>query len=219
MYTHPTLHVSDVLSVVKRQFGDEAGIQITESDIIRWTNMAQMELFSKETFLKGNSTTNLLADQSVYDVSALNIMKIQSVHVNNHRINYISFQDAESYIVANDPERVSRGEPIFWTEWAGNVHVYPAPSADITGGMTIYYYPGPSVASASSDLLSIPDQYFNRIIEYCLSQAYELDEDLNSSKTKLDQFSQGVQEMRGHQQPQESYYPTITELPEDCEYY
>lgn len=218
MYTHPTLHVSDVASVIKRQFGDEAGIQITESDIIRWTNMAQMELFSKETFIKANSTTDLSADQSVYDVSILNIMKIQSIHVNGKRIDFISFQDAEAYIVDSDSDRSSRGDPVVWTEWAGNVHVYPAPSADIPGGMTIYYYPGPTVVTASTDPLSIPDQYFNRVVEYCLAQAYELDEDPNFARAKLDQFAQGVQEMRGNLEPQHSFYPTITVLPEDSEY-
>ena len=37
------MNVGDVLTRVRRTFGDEAGIQITQDDVIRWINDAQRE--------------------------------------------------------------------------------------------------------------------------------------------------------------------------------
>ena len=39
-----TKTVQDVLLSVKRQFGDESGVQVTDSDIVRWVDDAQREI-------------------------------------------------------------------------------------------------------------------------------------------------------------------------------
>lgn len=41
-----TYTVQDVLTEIKRTFGDEAGVQITDADIYRWIDRGQIELFS-----------------------------------------------------------------------------------------------------------------------------------------------------------------------------
>ena len=39
-----TLNIQDVANRVKRTFGDESGVQVTDDDIIRWVNDAQLEI-------------------------------------------------------------------------------------------------------------------------------------------------------------------------------
>lgn len=211
-----TYKVSDVVIDVKRTFGDEAGVQITDEDIFRWIDRAQIEISTTAEILKATSVTDLVADQSTYDLSALKILKIHSIRINGIPASFTTFQEFEKYIAPNDPANTSRGTPCLWTEWAGSIHIYPTPDATVVGGLTLYYLPAPVKVTSLADSLSIPDSYYNKLIDFVLSKAYELDEDPQNSQFKLSQFKLGVDEMSNRENlPQVAYYPMITVLPED----
>lgn len=211
-----TKHVSDVATFVKRAFGDESAVQVTDADIYRWINAAQQEILTKNKLLKALATTDLIAGTSEYLFPDQSIQEVQSIHVNGIKITYYSFQEAEDYIINADPDKLITGTPTSWYEWGGTFYLYPTPDASITGGIKIYYVKAPDIVTAQVDLLSVPDEYFNRIIEYCLSQAYEMDEDTQNSQYKLGQFSQGLDTMaEAATSTHASYYPRITILEDD----
>jgi len=211
-----TKPVSHILTSVKRQFGDEAAIQITDDDIIRWVNDAQLEIFSTNKLLKGRAYTDLVSGQYEYSFPDVQILDVQAIWVNSLKVEYRSFQEWEEYVNKEDPYRTSQDDPQIWTEWAGSFIFWPTPSAAATGGIAIYYTQGPAVVSAISDLLSVPDTYVNRVVEYCMAQAYELDEDYQASAMKLNQFTQGVNLMANDEtNTYVDVYPKITILPED----
>lgn len=215
-YYNATYTGSDVATEVKRTFGDEAGVQITDADIIRWIDRGQLEILKNTQILRATSTSDLFAGQSVYSLDALRILKIQAIHANGAPLTYISFQEAEKYIISVDPNNDASGQPQVWTEWAGNIHIYPASSQDVTNGLSIFYLPAPIKLTALADTLSIPDAYYNNLIDFVLSKAYELDEDPQNSQFKLGQFAQGLDGMANEENiPQVAYYPVITVLPED----
>lgn len=211
-----TKKVKDVADSVKRQFGDEAGIQVTDSDILRWVNDAQLEILSQNRVLKGKATSDIVAGQFEYAFPDVPILDIQSIWVNGQKIEYRSFNEFEEYVIEADPNRTSQGTPILWTEWAGSLVLYPTPNADGPASVTVYYTQGPTVVSSLTDTLSVPDLYVPRIVEYCMAQAYELDEDYQASSMKLQQFSQGVGNLNyDGSDPKADTYPTITILNED----
>jgi hypothetical protein len=43
-YSNPTKTVGQIYDYVKRAFGDESGVQLTNADIVRWINDAQNEI-------------------------------------------------------------------------------------------------------------------------------------------------------------------------------
>lgn len=55
-----TRRVSNVISHVTRQFGDESGAQISSEDIIRWLNDGQREIASITKFNELVATTNFV---------------------------------------------------------------------------------------------------------------------------------------------------------------
>lgn len=215
-YYPSTYTGTDVATDIKRIFGDEAGVQITDSDIIRWIDVGQLEILKNTQILKATSTSDLIAGQVKYSLASLKILKIQSIHVNGLPISFISFQEAEQYIAPNDPINDAKGTPQVWTEWAGNIHLYPAPPTTVSGGLSIFYLPAPAKLAQLSDSLSIPDTYYNDLLNFVLSKAYELDEDPQNSQFKLGQFTQSLDGMANNENvPQVAYYPVITVLPED----
>jgi hypothetical protein len=208
--------VGDVLTAVKRQFGDEAAIQITDDDITRWVNDAQQEILSTNRLFKAKATTDLVSGTYEYLFPNVPILDVQAIWVDSLKIEYRSFQEWEEYVNKNDPYKTSQGAPKIWTEWAGSFIFWPTPNTSSTNGIAIYYTKGPTVVTVLTDHLSVPDLYYNRVVEYCMAQAYELDEDYQASAMKLNQFTQGVGLLANDESTTYvDVYPTISVLPED----
>ena len=215
-----TRTVQNVFDYVTRLFGDEAGVQIQLSDILTWINMGQREIFIQNPVNKASATISLVKDQQEYDPSSLNILQIQSIWINGNPIEHKSFQEAEQYIVSQDTQNVSRGLPVIWWDWAGNILLYPTPDNNYANYMKVFYLKAATLVAAATDTLSIPDQFFNRLCEYVMSQAYEQDEDSQNSQFKLGQFQQGLDLLAEKEdRVAENYYPVITELYEDNDWY
>lgn len=210
------IRVQQVADYVKRSFGDEAAVQISDEDILRWVNAAQRELAYRNDILRGTAKTALQDGVLSYDISGLSISKIHSLYVKNRPVEHRSFQHAEEYILGQDPERVQRGQPRIWYKWGNTISFWPVPDEDVDEGILIHYIAAPKEIETTTGILEIPDEYFNRVVEYVMSQAYELDEDAQTSSLKLQQFTEGLSRMAGnHDTPQDQYYPTITVLEED----
>jgi hypothetical protein len=93
--------------------------------------------------------------------------------------------------------------------------VYPKPDANLAGGIEIYYTRQPAVVSALSDIPEVPVMYHNRIVEYVLAQAYELDEDWQAAQVKQQQFRTGVDKLKDQTDwAVRDAYPSITSVSE-----
>jgi hypothetical protein len=131
------------------------------------------------------------------------------------KIPFKNFNEAQDYITRNDPLKTQHAFPIFWYEWAGTIFFYPVP--DKVYAIKVLYHKTPMLLVNASDKLNVPDNYFNRILEYVMSQAYELDEQFEAAGTKGAQFENKLLSMS----LDEAYvnidtYPMITVMAEDA---
>lgn len=216
IFNGTTRTASDVMTRVKRTFGDEAGVQITNTDIFQWINDGQRDIIRDNKVLRKVASTNVVAGTYLYPLDDLPIMMIQSVRYNGIPLKYINFQEAEDRLAADDPQRTSSGTPEFWHNFGGDLSVYPTPDTSLTAGFRIYYLAIPTDITNIGDKLSVPDIYFNALVKYVLAQAHDLDEDYNAAGTKRNEFTDALM----HLSEQDSYsnndaYPVITVLPED----
>ena len=210
-----TKTVQNVIDHVKRQFGDESGVQVTDADIIRWINTGQVEILNKNPILKARAATSTVSGQYEYTLPT-DILRIQSIMYNGSPIRYMSFQEAQEYVVNNDPLRTKSGSPTVWFEWAGALNLFPTPDVSSDDALVIYYVKVPTAVTTGTDLLSVPDTYYNAMLHYVMEQAYEQDDDWTASGNKSSQFESSVLTLAN----EENYsnmntYPTITILPED----
>lgn len=211
-----TYTAEDVANRVKRTFGDESGVQVTNSDIIGWINSAQIEIASKNRPVRARAEIMSVANVSDYTLAAdMNAQYFNSITYKGVKVKYMGLSDAQEYLLREDPNRLSRGEPLFWYEWAGTVSFYPTPQYS-NESIVVYYHPTPSPVTALTDSLSLPDNYFNRIIDFVMAQAYEMDEQFNAMDAKKGYFDSALTEM-GNDELSDSTdtYPVITIRPED----
>lgn len=210
-----TKTLQDVIDRVERQFGDESGSQVTTADITRWVNAAQLEIIRKNRILKASSTTASVSGQSQYTFTSLNILNIEGLHYAGKPLTFLSFIEAQDYINRYDPDGIQTDTPTMWYEFGTALYVYPVPSQD-GDDITLFYVQYPTDVSSTTDSLAVPDQYFEAVCQYVLSQAYEQDDDWQGSAAKSQQFDRSASELsQDGQRYNRGRYRTITVLEED----
>jgi len=206
-----TKTVKDVFDYVKRQFGDESGVQLVDADLLRWINNGQMEIASKNKILTGKATTDLVAGQRDYSFSLEKIVSVDAVQVDGVPVEYMQFPDVQQYIAGQDnPERDAE-RPLVWWHYAGEMSLWPTPRNNKSNALTIFYVKEPDAVNDTNDPLTIPDRYYNLLLQYVLAQAFEMDEDWQASGAKMQQFEGQLLNMSEAEANASSQtYPTIT---------
>jgi hypothetical protein len=217
---YKTHAVNDVVTDVERQFGDESGVQVTPADIIRWINKGQREIANENyTINATKASTDVIQGQDTYplrtDPNLTNILKIRSVRYNGQAMQNITFEEAENFVINTATTPPAYGIPTVWWEDAGDLHLYPIPTDGLVGGLMIHFTTIPKSVSSVGDLLDIPDEYYNALLQYVLQQAYELDENFQASQVKQSQFEKSMGILSSRTTAQDNTFPTITLDPED----
>lgn len=201
----------DIITAVKRQFGDESGTQITDTDIFRWLNQGQVVICNRGEVNKTSIVTSAVAGQDTYTYGGWNIFKILAVQYDSKPLQNVSFEQVQATLASVDPT-IYKDIPQVWYEFDDSIILYPAPSS--TGGqLRIFAVLAPTQIAVSGSLLSVPDTHFDTLLSYVLKQAYELDDDFNSAGVKGAEMEQSMEALMNTA----SYptYSTITVLDDD----
>lgn len=208
--------VSEIGTRVKRAFGDEAGVQIDDNDIIRWVNDAQKEISSAQSILETSATTSIVAGTESYALPS-DVQNLISIWCGGIKLEAMSMREAEERILKIGDNAVQpNGVPeIVWI-WAETMHLWPIPSTSATGALKVFYSRFPIEVTSINDTPELDTKYHNIIVDYCLQKAYELDEDWQASQTKATQVSQNLSGLANDEKwTVQGTYPMITVLPGD----
>lgn len=217
------MNVADVVLRVKRIFGDEAGVQITDQDIIRWINDGQEEVaVGNEGLLETTSQADIVLGQMDYDTPS-DMSVLRGLKYKGYRLKYMSMAEFNEYIDGYRAESgvspYGPGIPEIFTVWDLKITVFPKPNQSVTNGLTIDYIKHPASVATLADALGLPVQYHKAIVDYCLQQAYELDEDIQKAQMKKSEFDEKMMKLNDRNKwISQEYYPRITTLPEDENY-
>jgi len=186
----------DVITRVKTQFGDSSGAQITDEAILRWINDGQQEIVNNNAILKDVKYSNIVKGQADYSFPTDKVQYIEAVFVDNRPITNISAQGAREFILQQDPQsEYSADMPLLWYERAGIITFYPVPDKNYPNGLKLEYVKMPTAVATSASTLSIPDRYLNELVNYCMIQALEFDENYAAAQAKAGQFREGLDRM------------------------
>ena len=194
-YSTTTKTVGDVYNYVKRVFGDESGVQITNDDIVRWINEAQVDISKQNQVLQTTATMNVTGGTATYSLTSVTprIDSIASILLDGRRVGNIPISQAEESISLADPESLETGAPQFWYEWGGDITFWPKPNKNYT--MLIRYTAQPAdVNTTTTTVLSVPDECFTDVCNYVLMRAYEMDENAEMMALKQAEYSTSVAE-------------------------
>jgi hypothetical protein len=207
---------------LKRQFGDESGVQVTDEDIVRWINAAQKQIvLQNESLLEVTSTTSSIIGTQSYDLP-VDLLKLRGIQYRNSTTQ--PYYRLKGYSLAEFNEKVDGwdnsqepGDPFCYTIYNSKILVFPIPATVVTAAFKIYYNRTPVDVVTGTDVPELPVLYHDTIVKYCLQQAYELDEDWDAVGNKAQEFDKDINLLRGKDEWKvQEFYPSITVLNDDA---
>lgn len=216
------MNVQDVVTRVRRVFGDEAAVQVTDTDIIRWINDGQIEIVkSNDGALQKTGLVNLVANQSQYTMPA-DLFILRSLRykfsdmLSFSSLKYKNMQEFDDSIDGWDGSAYTTGSPIFFTQYEGYALLFPTPDKSNVGGLKVLYNQKPTDVTTLSDALALPLIYHNTVFKYCMWQASLLDEDHEPAMMYRGDFQDDMSKLmtRETTDPTDKYH-TITVLEYD----
>jgi hypothetical protein len=212
-----TKQAIDVITRVKTQFGDNSGAQLNDATIIRWINDGQQEIVNNNAILKDTKLGDIVANQAEYSFPTDRVQYIEALYVEGRPIRNLSPQGARDFILDKDPTLTARSDyPELWYERGGIINLYPVPQKSFPNGLKMEFVRMPTAVTSSNSPLAIPDRYLNELVNYCMIQALEYDENYPAAQYKLGQFKEGLDRLHYKENiSQSDLYPVVSPDPAD----
>lgn len=216
------MNVTQIMNRVKRQFGDESGVQVTDSDIIDWVNHGMSHIVeTNEQLLEKIGTTDLVANQQEYNFPA-DMLILQTVTIKPFgytvysKLHRFSFTEFNMKVDGWDTSTPETGVPTMYSVFENQIILWPVPQSASTAGLKIFYNRTPTAVTGGADTPEIPVAYHNALVDYCLQKAFEMDEDFEAVGVKAGELDNKLANLRGRGDWKgQDVYPSITSLPED----
>lgn len=199
--------LADVIARVRVVAGDTNVLQYQDQDILNWVNDGVRECALQNNLLQkraSQSTTIGLAD---YDLPS-DILKLHSVKFDDIKLQVLTLEEwNEQYNPAVD----GTGTPIVCYVWAGKLTLYPTPESAKTLVIDYLYDPPfTDIGDIGATEVPLPVGYHQRIVDYCLAQVAQLDDDLQRYQLKMQEFLTGVQNLKDQPEWQYDLYPHMS---------
>lgn len=208
-----------VATEVLDKSGDAGNAQITRAMLLVWINNGIRSISAQHGFLEGAASTNLLAGIGTYDMATLfaaqRVQSYAAITVSGRPLKLITFGEYTALLAANE-RTDDTGTPQVGMVRGTMLTVWPVPDTTVAAGLTLYYSALPEDLTDLADTLTLPDRFYNALVDYVTAQALELDENFEAAQVKMAQHEAGVRREfeREHISPTD-FYPTITWDPED----
>ncbi len=208
---------SDVSQRVRSGFGDTSGAQLGDPALLSWINDGQREIVNSNPILRASKFTDIVAGQYDYTFPNDKVLLIEAIYIDGYPITNLTPQAAREYIQKQDPNKAATADlPEIWYERAGTITLFPKPSKTVTNGLKLEYIKNPISLTALNQTLSIPDRYFNELVNYVTAQALEMDENYDAASYKHRQFRDGLDRLYTKDTiSQEATYPVVMADPMD----
>jgi hypothetical protein len=184
---------TDVASRVRSAFGDTSGAQLADANILLWINDGQREIVNSNPILRDSKVTDLIAGQADYTFPSDKVLIVEAIYIDGYPVDNLTVQESREFIKKQDPAEVSTADrPAIWYERAGVISFWPKPNRTITNGFKLEYIKNPTSLASLASAVSIPDRYFNELVNYVIAQSLEMDENFDAAQYKHRQFRDGL---------------------------
>lgn len=211
-YSAPTRTWGDVAAALRRQFGDESGVQVEEGDVLRWINQGQAEIARANKVLKAKGTQTTIANQATYSLAmGKNILQVESIRYDGNRLEPTEFTTIDANLDAYP--KTAPGDPALWYRWGTQITLWPTPKAAATLDVFFTALPVLWETFDADRVLEIPDTYFQPLLDFVLSKAHEMDDDGGAQQSSYQQYSDRMAAMNDEERPtQKLSYPKINDV-------
>lgn len=208
----------DIVTRVRNSAGDSQSLQFTNAMLVDWINDGIRECAVDNNLLQKTATSATVANQSQYDLPS-DVLKMYSVYVDETKIRNVTLQEWEQSFAAKDSDENS-GQPQIFYVWAAKINFYPKPDAVKVLQINYIYNPtdvtyveeqnGSNPGDWQNQIPATPVGYHARLVDYCLAQVAQQDDDKNLYDIKMEEFRTGISKLKDQPEYDDDLYPFIT---------
>lgn len=206
---------TDIAEQVKNKFGDLGGVQVTDEMILSWINNGQRDIAATSNFLQRLASTDVIANQAMYALDALfanqRMLGYEQITLDGEPVKMLQFGDFQKRLRGD-----TSIEDTIGAIWENALYLWPVPTSDLADGLTIYYHAYPADLGSITDALTVPDRFFNILIDYVHSEALEVEESFEAAAAVKQRAAIGLRgELERDTISPTAFYPTITVDPDE----
>lgn len=151
-----------------------------------------IDLERRWNFLEVTFSFTTVANQSAYTIdnyTAYDMREVVSiVDADNARLEYIGYDVAEEEFLVTSP---TSGDPLFFSMWANQIHIFPTPNAAIPLVVRGYRLPDDWV-TASTTTPDCPVQFDIPLVYYAISRIYQSQEEIQTAAVYNNSFAEAI---------------------------
>lgn len=204
------MKVQEVIERVRNTAGDTTALQFTDAQLLTWINDGVRECAVNNNLLQKRATQNSIIGTGTYSLPT-DILKLHSVKYDNEKLRLLTLEEFDKEYAGVGSSTTDKSTPNVGYVWAGSLNIFPIPDA-VKQIIIDYLYDAPIllIGNIATDEVPLPVGYHSRIVDYCLAQVAQQDDDLERYNLKMQEFITGVQSLKD--QPEWNYdlYPSLS---------
>lgn len=204
------MKVGEVMTAVRNIAGDVAVNQFSQELLLTWVNDGVRECALKNKLLQTRATSAITAGDADVDLPS-DILKLHSVKWDGIKIEVLTLEEFDERFSGDQIGGTASGTPYVCYVWSDVINLFPSPAN--AGDLTIEYLKDPTdtaIGNINTTEVPLPVGYHRRIIDYCLAQVAQQDDDLNRYQLKMQEFETGVQSLKDDPENTYDEYPGIS---------
>jgi hypothetical protein len=186
--------LNEMIADVRSRLDESTAGFWTDAEITVWLNEANVRVAVELEDLEGTATSNIVASTANYDLPA-DFVRLDQAIYNGVYLKTITRDQLKQYGGLGNPTTSQTGTPEYCYIRAGDLWLYPAPSANVTNGLVLWYSKRPAALSASVECEH--DPMFHYLLPlYACYIGYQKDMSAREAQTCKGMFEEGVARSR-----------------------
>lgn len=209
------MNVGELVTAVQRQFGDDSGIQITRTDILRWLNQGGIDLVRKTGCVQDHKQTDSVANDGSYTLPP-DFISVRRVTYADIVLQPTTLDVADQDWTTRDLAPQPGGTPQFFHIWNNVIYLYPVPSTAQTGALDVFYIRTPTILVGDLDVPEIPAKFHEALVRFAVARAKELNDEYDLAKYIMQDYENMVMDIKDEvNRPMSRSYNAVRLLPGD----
>lgn len=200
------MKLSSVISRVRSSAGDTDALQFTDAQLLEWINDGIRECAVQNNLLQKRASSSTAVGNSEYPLPT-DILKLYSIKYNGSKLQGLTLDEFDERY--SNVDGGSSSSPTVFYVWGGVLNLYPTPSSQGTLVVEYIYSPTDLGSEDYEKELPLPVGYHSRIVDFCLAQVAQQDDDINRYTAKMQEFTTGVSQLKDQPEYTEDVYPSI----------
>jgi len=179
------MDVPTALRRIKRQFGDEYNVVITNDDIYGWIHDSELDIIRTT----GCNDISITVTASSFPSNVPASVNIKRISIDGKALTYIARDELDLLGLST----AAVGGPKYWYKERTSVVLWPTTAGDTTQVIITYNKtPSMMVDPEGTNTFTVPEVYHDDVVKYCIGRAHNKNNNLQAEKMQMDLYDRNL---------------------------